>query len=156
MAFITREWQDRVTQYPNRRQLTNVNDPSDIKTVTVTRSEGNVTTEGTALNADALNNLESRILAMNASLVGTPIDVTLPASGWNSSTHLITVSILGVTTTSNQEFLPLPATSAANIQNNAALVAANIQDYGQATGSVTLYAENVPSVDLTARVIVRS
>lgn len=156
MAFETFEWQDRQTEHPNYRTLTNVADSSDVKTVVVTRAEGTVTQEGTAMNASRMNNLENRILAMNASLVGTPITITLPAQDWNASTHLITVSVLGVTASSNQEIFGLPATSAGNIQNNTALQTANIMDYGQATGSITLYAENVPSVDLQIRVIVRN
>ena len=156
MAFETFEWKDRQTAHPNYRTLTNVADSSDVKTVEVTRAEGSVTEEGTALNASRMNNLEGRILAMNASLVGTPITITLPAQDWNASTHLITVSVLGVTASSNQEIFGLPATSAGNIQNNTALQTANIMDYGQATGSITLYAENVPSVDLQIRVIVRN
>lgn len=156
MSFVTFTWLDRITANPNRRTLTNTADSSDVKTVTVTRDEGTVTQEGTPLNAQNLNSLESRILAMNNSLVGTAQTVELPASGWNSSTHLITVNVTGVTaTTSNQEIFGLLATSPANIQNNAKLAAANIQDYGQANGSITLYAENVPSDDLTIRVIVR-
>lgn len=156
MAFETFEWKDRQTAHPNYRTLTNVADSSDVKTVEVTRAEGTVTQEGTAMNASRMNNLENRILAMNASLVGTPITITLPAQDWNASTHLITVSVLGVTASSNQEIFGLPATSAGNIQNNTALQTANIMDYGQATGSITLYAENVPSVDLQIRIIVRS
>ena len=157
MAFVTKQWNNRVTAHPNRRTLTNVADSSDVKTYDVTRDEGTVTQEGDALNADALNNLETRIYNMNASLVGTQTTYTLLASEWNASTHLITLSnVTGVTATSNHEIFGLPATSPANIQNNTALQAANIMDYGQATGSITLYAENVPAVDLDIRVIVRS
>lgn len=81
--------------------------------------------------------------------------ITLLAANWNSSTHLITVNVTGVTATSNQEILPLEATSSANISNNTALQSANIMDAGQASGTITLYAENVPSTDLQIRVIVR-
>lgn len=81
--------------------------------------------------------------------------ITLSSSSWNSTTHLITVSVTGVTTTSNQEIFGLAATSDANIANNKALQAANIMDAGQASGTITLYAENVPSTDLQIRVIVR-
>ena len=156
MTFVTKVWADRQTQYPNRRTITNIADPTDTKTVTVERAEGAVTQTGDALNADALNNLETRIYNMNASLVGTATEYTLAAADWNSSTHLINVSIPDVTVTSNQDIFGLPATSPANIQNNTALQAANIMDYGQAAGSITLYAENVPSVDLKIRVIVRA
>ena len=80
--------------------------------------------------------------------------VLLEASEWDTTTNTITVDVAGVTATSNQEILPLPATSAANIANNKALQACNLMDYGQAAGQITLYAENIPSVDLSIRVIV--
>lgn len=154
MSFSPRNWQDRVSQYPNRRVITNVEDSTDTKVVTVTRDEGTITQTGDPLNADALNNLESRISQMNTSLVGVAQTVTLLASAWTGNT--ITVNLLGVTATSNQEIFGLPATSAANIQNNKALQSANLMDYGQAEGSFTLYADTPPSVDLQIRVIVRA
>ena len=155
MSFVTNTWIDRVSDNPNRRTLVNVNDSSDVKTVDITRAEGTVSVQGTPLNASALNDLESRILAMNTSLVGSAIEITLPANSWNSETHLITVSVIGVNASSNQEIMGLPAISAANIQNNQKLQQANLMDYGQTDGQITLYAENVPTEDLTIRVIVR-
>ena len=145
MSFVTNTWIDRVSDNPNRRTLVNVNDSSDVKTVDITRAEGTVSVQGTPLNASALNDLESRILAMNTSLVGSAIEITLPANSWNS----------GVTAASNQEIMGLPATSAVNIQNNQKLQQANLMDYGQTDGQITLYAENIPTEDLTIRVIVR-
>ena len=155
MSFVTNTWIDRVSDNPNRRTLVNVNDSSDVKTVDITRAEGTVSVQGTPLNASALNDLESRILAMNTSLVGSALEITLPANSWNSETHLITVSVIGVNASSNQEIMGLPAISAANIQNNQKLQQANLMDYGQTDGQITLYAENVPTEDLTIRVIVR-
>ena len=155
MSFVTNTWIDRVSDNPNRRTLVNVNDSSDVKTVDITRAEGTVSVQGTPLNASALNDLESRILAMNTSLVGSAIEITLPANSWNSETHLITVSVIGVTAASNQEIMGMPATSAVNIQNNQKLQQANLMDYGQTDGQITLYAENIPTEDLTIRVIVR-
>lgn len=155
MSFVTNTWIDRESEHPNRRTITNVNDSSDTKTVDITRAEGTVSVQGTPLNASALNDLESRILAMNTSLVGSAIEITLPANSWDSTTHLITVSVIGVTAASNQEVFGLPATSAVNIQNNQKLQQANLMDYGQTDGQITLYAENVPTDDLKIRVIVR-
>lgn len=60
MAFVKKNWVDRVVQYPNRR---NINDGYTTKTVTVSRNEGVVSVEGTPLNADTFNDLENRILA---------------------------------------------------------------------------------------------
>lgn len=156
MSFVTNTWIDRESEHPNRRTITNVNDSSDTKTVDITRAEGTVSVQGTPLNASALNDLESRILAMNTSLVGSAIEITLPANSWDSTTHLITVSVIGVTAASNQEIFGLPATSAVNIQNNQKLQQANLMDYGQTDGQITLYAENVPTDDLKIRVIVRT
>lgn len=156
MSFNRKTWIDRESEHPNRRTMTNVNDSSDVKTVDITRAEGTVSVEGSPLNAAALNDLEGRITAMNTSLVGSPVVYTLEAEDWDSETHLITVPVTGVTAASNQEILPMLAVTAANIQNNLALQQANISDAGQATGQITLYAENVPSVDLQIRVIVRN
>ena len=155
MAFSIKTWLDRQSEHPNRRTLTNVNDSSDVKTYDITRAEGNVTAQGSPMGAAAMNDLEGRIAAMNDSLVGSAVTITLLAADWNSTTHLITVAVTGVTSASNQEIFGLPATSSANIQNNKALQDANIMDAGQASGQITLYAETVPSVDLQIRVIVR-
>lgn len=153
MSFSIKTWIDRISEHPNRRRLTLVSGTSD--TYDIERAEGNVTAQGSPNGAAAMNDLEARIKAMNDSLVGSAITVTLPASSWNSTTHLITVAVTGVTSGSNQEIFGLPATSSANIQNNKALQEANIMDAGQASGSITLYAENVPEVDLQIQVIVR-
>ena len=155
MSYVTKRWEDRESLYPNRRTITNIADPTDTKIVEVSRAEGTVTTEGSPLNASALNDLEGRIANMNTSLVGSPVTVSLPAQDWNASTHLITVNVTGVTSASNQEIFGLLATSSANIQNNQKLQEANLMDYGQANGTITLYAENVPEDDLSIRVIVR-
>lgn len=155
MSFSQKTWVDRVSDYPTRRTLTNVNDPTDVKIVDVTRSEGAVTEQGSPIGASALNDLEARIQDMNTSLIGSAVEYTLPAANWASATHLITIAVTGVTVASNQEILPLLATSAANIANNAALQQANISDAGQDSGTITLYAENIPEVDLKVRIIVR-
>ena len=50
MAFV-----DRVVEHPNRWKLVNVDDPTDVKIYDVTREEGEVTNQGTPLNAENLN-----------------------------------------------------------------------------------------------------
>ena len=59
MAFVTKTWKDRISQYPNRRTLTDSNNIVTI--VTVGRDEGTVTEAGTPLNATEMNDLENRI-----------------------------------------------------------------------------------------------
>ena len=60
MAFVKKNWVDRVSQYPNRRTI---NDGATTKVVTVGRDEGTVSVAGTPINADTFNDLENRILA---------------------------------------------------------------------------------------------
>lgn len=86
-------------------------------------------------------------------IVGVIQTITLPVADWSGNT--ITVSVTGVTATSNQEIFGLEASSPANIANNLALQVANLMDAGQAAGTITLYADSVPSSDLNIRVIVR-
>jgi hypothetical protein len=61
MAFNQATWIDRDSEHPNRRTLTNVNDPTDVKTYDMSRAEGTVTTQGTPIGASTLNDLETRI-----------------------------------------------------------------------------------------------
>lgn len=58
MGFVKKTWKDRISQYPNRRTI---NDGIVTKTVTVGRDEGEVTQEGDAFSASAMNDLERRI-----------------------------------------------------------------------------------------------
>ena len=59
MAFVKKTWKDRISQYPNRRSITDSN--GIVKTVTVGRDEGTVTQAGDAFNAQNMNDLENRI-----------------------------------------------------------------------------------------------
>ena len=79
--------------------------------------------------------------------------VVLPAADWNN--NFITVQVSHVTATSVNFILPLDANTSQNRTNNEALVEAQIYDAGQAAGTITLYAKNVPSVDLSIRVLVQ-
>lgn len=60
MAFQTKEWKDRISQYANRRKLTDVSNDTT-QTVVVSRDEGTITQEGDAFSAENMNGLESRI-----------------------------------------------------------------------------------------------
>jgi len=57
MAFQKKTWEDRESTYPNRRTLTQVGE----NTYDVGRAEGPVLTEGDALDAENMNDLEERI-----------------------------------------------------------------------------------------------
>ena len=58
MAFSKKTWEDRISEYPNRRTI---NDGNTTTQVTVGRDEGVITQAGTAFNASNMNDLEDRI-----------------------------------------------------------------------------------------------
>jgi hypothetical protein len=60
MAYEVKTWTDRISEYINRRTLTDTTTSAE-QVVTVTRNEGTVSVEGDAFNATNMNNLESRI-----------------------------------------------------------------------------------------------
>lgn len=59
MAFKKKAWVDRVAEFINRRTLTKEDGSTEL--VTVARSEGTISKEGDAFNAETMNNLEQRI-----------------------------------------------------------------------------------------------
>lgn len=84
MAFVKKTWEDRITEFPNRRTI---NDGVVTKPVTVGRDEGTVYQEGDAFSAQNMNDLENRIEdaigdtqsltpGENISIVGNVISVT--------------------------------------------------------------------------------
>lgn len=59
MAFNKKTWKDRVAEFINRRLLTKEDGSTDL--VTVARSEGTISVEGDAFNAETMNDLEDRV-----------------------------------------------------------------------------------------------
>ena len=85
----------------------------------------------------------------------TIISATLTATDWQgaSAPYTYTLSVSGVTATSNQEFLPALEITDAQLT---ALQSANIQDGGQAANSVILKAfGDKPTIDVPIRLILR-
>ena len=82
------------------------------------------------------------------------LTVTLLASGWGSTApYSQTVSVDGVTTTSTQ-FVSLTSTS--TTEQTTAIRAADLQDGGQALGTITLLAYGTkPTIDLPIRVCIK-
>lgn len=82
--------------------------------------------------------------------VGTEVNYTLLASGWDAGAKTYIVNSELITGTSDQEFLPAVDITSAQLK---ALQKANIQDAGQTAGSATLKAfGSVPSVDIPIRI----
>lgn len=84
--------------------------------------------------------------------------VTLYANQWvgDAVPYTYTLSLSGVTATSNQDFLPIRKSDGLTPEMLAALQAADLQDGGQSTGKVTIlaYGEK-PKINLRMRVILR-
>ena len=82
MAFVKKTWQNRISEYPNRRTI---NDGYTTKQVTVGRDEGIVSEEGDAFNAENMNDLEDRIddaiNSVNAPDELTNVVISSPQSG---------------------------------------------------------------------------
>lgn len=60
MAFVTKEWKDRLVEFAGRRLLKNVA-TGDEATFDVSRAEGTVSQAGHAFSAATMNDLEERI-----------------------------------------------------------------------------------------------
>lgn len=90
MAFVKKTWQDRISEYPNRRTITDEN--GVVKLVTVGRSEGSVSQEGDGFTASNMNDLEQRIYNAFSEMGGGGINAT----GLVINTATYTNSDLGV------------------------------------------------------------
>ena len=117
--------------------------------------------ETDALIAEHTNNTDIHVTAADKTNwngkagKSTTVTATLSAASWtgNAAPYSYSLSVPGVTETSNQEILPAIDITAEQLE---ALQEANIQDGGQAAGSVTLKAfGDVPTIDIPIRVIVR-
>jgi len=62
MAFIKKEWKDRLSEFAGRRRLTNI-DTGEEMTVDVERDEGLVSQTGDSFSGKNMNDLEGRIEA---------------------------------------------------------------------------------------------
>lgn len=80
MTFIKKTWTDRQSEHPTRRKLVPTGNTNEYDVV---RSEGAVSQEGDALNADNLNDLENRIsnsvLSLETNLNGLSFKVMTEA-----------------------------------------------------------------------------
>lgn len=59
MAFVKKDWKDRIAEFINRRRLTYEDGRTEL--VEVARDEGTVSQEGDAFTAETMNDLEERI-----------------------------------------------------------------------------------------------
>lgn len=76
MAYVSKVWVDRQTEYPTRRKL-EFDDGTDDKIVTVSRAEGTIYEAGDIFDANTMNTLESRIAAG----IAEKQDILIPGNG---------------------------------------------------------------------------
>lgn len=116
---------------------------------TYTDTEIGKTNANVTANANSIKTLNTNVA--NKAGKSTAVNTTISASGWSENTYILAVN--GVTTTTNQEIIPAITITPEQLE---ALQSANIQDGGQANGSITLKAfGTVPTIDIPIRVIVR-
>lgn len=96
MSFVTKTWKDRISEFPNRRTLTNTAD-SSTQLVTVSRTEGTISEEGDAFSASNMNDLETRIKNAFDTGASTNYNATI-TTNWVGSTAPYTqiISITGI------------------------------------------------------------
>lgn len=76
MAYVSKVWVDRQTEYPTRRKLA-FDDGTGDKIVTVSREEGTIYEAGDIFDANTMNTLESRIAAG----IAEKQDILIPGNG---------------------------------------------------------------------------
>ncbi|MEI6296273.1 MAG: hypothetical protein WCO84_01325 [bacterium] len=111
-----------------------------------TRSTAVTMSDGTTLLEDKFNSMASK---------STEQAKTLSSATWTgaSAPFSYSLTVTGVTTTSNQEYLPSVSITQVQLE---ALQGANIIDGGQTTNTVTLLAwGDKPTIDIPIRVILR-
>lgn len=100
MSYSRKTWVDRQSQTPTQRKLTNINDLTDIKYVTVERDEGTVTVQGDVFDAQTMNNLEERVANGFLASEETQTGTTDPTSavGKNGDFYIKTETVDNTTT----------------------------------------------------------
>lgn len=125
-----------------------------LKTGTGASGTWNISITGnaaTSTNADTLDGKHASEFAAKSTIT----TATLSAASWTgaSAPYSYSLTVSGVTDTSNQELLPTIDATKAQLD---ALLLSNIQDAGQSANTITLKAWGVkPTVDLPIRVILR-
>ena len=168
MAYSRKTWQNRISEYPNRRTLTD--EEQVATTYTVTRNEGRVSQAGDAFSAENMNDFEGRVEAAFTEITTTvsntldefatdmrtvKADITLTASGWTNNIYTVTNANVHVNGTSEtvQDLSPRRGITLDQLK---AFNKAMIVDYSQAEGRFQIIALNgAPTVDIPVTVIFR-
>ena len=124
MAYISKVWVDRQTEYPTRRKLA-FDDGTGDKIVTVSREEGTIYEAGDIFSAQNMNGLESRInagLNEKQNLLNAGSNITLTpqqdgtvtisaAGGGGGASYLDDLADVDITSPTNGQVLTYDGTS---------------------------------------------
>lgn len=147
MAFSKKTWKDRISQYINRRLLTDSD--GNTQQVTVTRDEGSVTEAGDAFSAANMNDLEDRIDAAFDGLTAADIPYSQGVSVANKLDSLSTVETGTFTPSTNVTVLRSSLYKLGNIK----FLSIIFRFTGTVTtlGTVSAGFEATYNIDFTAR-----
>lgn len=151
MAYQKKTWQDRVVEYPNRRDLADEN--NIVSTYTVSRNEGEITVAGDAFSAANMNNLETRIEEGFADVETEVRTMTLAVASWSNGTYIIQDNRIHVDENqeTTQEIMPDRTINLAQLK---AWNKAMVIDYSQTEGQIVIKAlGTVPTVAIPIRII---
>lgn len=144
MPFTKKTWKDRVSEYGNRRTLTDTT-TNEQQVVLVTRNEGAISQEGDAFSAANMNDLEDRI----EEGIKEVTEVSISTSEWVASTYgySCTKTLSGVESTDKVHFSVEVDMTSSSYQSyiNAR---AYVQDVVSNTDSITIYATAIPAIDI--------
>lgn len=145
MAFETKTWEDRISEYPNRRQLTYEDGTTAL--VTVARSEGTISTAGDPFSAAEMNSLETRIAAATLTFSDKVVATTdwISDSTYSDYGYRASISCTGVDSTYSAD-VRFGMTEANG------WVISPITD--TASGVVYIYASETPSSSITIPAII--
>ena len=88
MGFTKKTWVDRMAEFINRRLLTKENGTTEL--VTVSRSEGVVSTEGDMFSAENMNGLEGRIYDAFNNVSKIYNNISVATTAWGTYTASLT------------------------------------------------------------------
>lgn len=159
MAYVSKQWKDRLVEYPNRRTITH--DDLTQEVVSVNRNEGTIYEAGDVLDSVNMNNLESRIAAglnekQNTLTAGQGItienDIISATGGGGGASALVDLTDTEISSPTDKQALVYDATSQKWKNGDSSGFALD----KVANGSVVSFndgADDLPVVDLTAQIV---
>ena len=137
-GYVTKEWKDRITEFPTRRQLAVVSETGSGMTVDVTRAEGLVSQEGDAYSAANMNGMEQRVKAAFDNVDTDVAGANSAVSGLTTRVRNAESNISGLTTrvrNAESNITKISGDLSGRLPNNVKIISegsgANVKYYAQ-------------------------